>query len=275
MGHAAFDLAHDPTFYPVDDGMGEHTLETYIRILLLPLIDRYLAALGTPMFVGGNQFIYWVPGDARTCVAPDLYVIPALPQGATPSSIKTWETTPPSTPSFALEVVSGNKGKDYEVSPERYRDLGVKELIIHDPDFRIRRGKGARFQVYRWVKRKFTLVEATNADRVSSKALGCWLREVSHHGSLRLRLGVSAGGEALFPTTEEALEQALRTAEMGELIARQAKEEAVVAKEEAVAAKEEAVAAKEEAEARAKAAVAAVEAAERRIKELEAALRKK
>ena len=183
--------------------MGENTLELLIRELLRPLLARYL--LGhekPPPFVGGNQFIYWRQHEPTCSVAPDVYVLPGLAPDATPRSIKVWETG--RAPSFALEVVSLDKAKDYLRAPLRYDELGVKELVIFDPA-PAQREQGVCWQVYRRRARGgLGRVELSDEDRVFSRVLGCWLRAVPADGSVRLRLGIGEDGDELFPTMEEA-----------------------------------------------------------------------
>jgi Uma2 family endonuclease len=206
MSRAAGTLAkrHDPTIYPVSDDMGESTLELFVRLVLVPLLERYLAAQGLTAFVGSNQFIYWVQFEPTRSVAPDLYVVPGLASRTQFDSIKVWQDG--RVPSFALEVVSQNKLKDYVHAPERYDELGVRELVIYDPKASKRRGDGVTWQVYRRLaKRGFVQVEATQGDRVRSKELGCFLREArGPHGALELRLGVGPRGDELVPTEAEA-----------------------------------------------------------------------
>jgi Uma2 family endonuclease len=214
----------DPTIYPVSDDMGENTLETLIRVVLLPLLQRYLAERGTPMFVGSSQFIYWQQFNSARSLAPDIYTIPALPPDAEPTCIKTWELGPGGVPPFALEVVSGDKGKDYVLAPQRYDELGTRELVIYDPEFEHRRD-GRRFQVFRRLKgRGLTQVEATNDERVRSRVLGCSLVEVPEGSSVRLRLGVGKGGDELFPTALEAQRAATEAERAAKEAERAAKE---------------------------------------------------
>jgi hypothetical protein len=144
-------------------------------------------------------------------------------------------------------VVSQDWLKDYRDSPEPYAELGVRELMIFDPEWAERPSERLRWQVYRRLaKRGFVRVEANNGDRVRSKVLGCWLRAVGDDlDSLRLRLATGPQGEALVPTADEALalaEQRLRT-----------EREALARSEQARAAEAEARAAEAEARARAEA----------------------
>jgi len=233
--------SEDPTFYPVEQKMGEHSLQRLIVELLRPLVERWLRAQGKATFVGADQFIYWEQAQPTRSVAPDVYVLPGVPPGEDVQSWKVWETG--IVPSFALEVVSSKDWeKDYVEAPQRYKELGVAELIIFDPHPG-RNVHRVRWQRHRKLPRRgFVLIEASNADRISSHVLGCFLRAVGKGTDLRIRLATGRSGVDLFPTEEEA--------------ERAAKEEERAAKEAALAAKEEERAAKETALAR----VAALEA---------------
>lgn len=193
----------DPTYYPVERKMGEHTLQRWIVELLRPLIERWFAHLGKPRFVGADQFIYYRQHDATSVVAPDVYVMPGVKPGVLVPSWKVWETG--TVPSFALEVVSSDDPhKDYVEVQERYRDLGARELVIFDP-FCDKSPDRVRWQRWRRSeKRGFALVESTNADRLQSRALGCWLRVLGEGSEARLRLATGPNGEELFPTADEA-----------------------------------------------------------------------
>ncbi|WP_438015359.1 Uma2 family endonuclease [Sorangium sp. So ce315] len=223
----------DPTYYPVEKKVGEDSLQTWIVELLRPLIERWYSELGRPRFVGADQFIYYQQFDPSKVVAPDVYVLPGVAPGRRVRSWKVWETG--IAPSFALEVVSSEDPyKDYVDAPERYRELGVRELVIFDPDWERGRDR-VRWQRYRKLKtRGFVRVETTNADRIYARVLGCWLRVLGAGEQARLRLATGPEGEALFPTAAEA-ERAAKEAE------RAAKEAERAAKEAERAAKEAAL----------------------------------
>lgn len=198
MVNVAHDLA-DPTIYPVEDDVGEHEIQTYILELLRPLVERYLSARGIRAHAGSDQYIYWAQYEPTSCVAPDVYVLPGVPQDIAIDVWKVWERGV--IPSLALEVVGRDPHKDYELSPRRYADLGVKELIIFDP---FPSGDRRIFQVYRRLRGGFRLVESTDADRVRSRELGCFVRVVGGGAATRLRLALGRSGDELFPTGEEA-----------------------------------------------------------------------
>lgn len=191
----------DITVYPTEEKTGEDLLQRLIVEILRPLIEMWLAQRGVQALTGANQFIYFRRGDIRYRVAPDVFVLPGVQPDRRIRSWKTWEER--SVPSFVLEVVSGDVDKDYIDAPALYRELGVRELIIFDPDFEDERDR-FRFQVYRQVgKRGLVRVAVTNEDRVQSKVLGCWLRATGTVDATRLRLAVGAHGDDLVPTEAE------------------------------------------------------------------------
>src|SRR5690349_11637781 len=79
-------------------------------------------------FVGSDQFIYFEKGQISQRIAPDLYVLPGVPQVADVPSWKIWESG--IRPSFALEICSQNWRKDYITAPELHNQIGTEELII-------------------------------------------------------------------------------------------------------------------------------------------------
>ena len=192
----------DPTHYPVEDDVGEGIVHKLVAELLRPLVERWLDSLGTPTFVGSNQFIYWVQYAPTRRVDPDVYVLPGVAPGADIEIWKVWETG--IVPSFALEVVARDPTEAYELAPRRYAELGVRELVVFDPKFESAADR-CRWQVFRRVARRgFVLVERTNADRVRSKVLDAWLRVVGEGAAARVRVASGARGEVLFPTEAEA-----------------------------------------------------------------------
>lgn len=191
----------DAAIYPWEERVGEESLQRFILELLRPLVERWLAERGIRAFTGADQFIYYRKGDATERVAPDLYVLPGVRPGRRIKSWKVWQEGV--APTFALEVVSGEVDKDYIEAPARYREIGVRELILFDPDHEEDSGR-YRFQVFRQVgKRGLTRVLVTDEDRVLSKVLGCHVLVVGVGEAARLRLATGAHGERLFPLEAE------------------------------------------------------------------------
>lgn len=201
--------------YPLEERVGEDILQRWIVELLRPLVERWLAHSGSSesshaSFVGADQFIYYRQYDPKRSVAPDLYVLPGVAEGTRVRTWKTWETG--IVPSFALEVVSQGWEKDYRESPIRYAELGTSELVLYDPDWQSH-PDGVKFQRFlRGAENDgeggFGPPQRTQGDRIESRVLGCFLREVPTRRGLRLRLGVGSAGDELFPTAEEAERQA-------------------------------------------------------------------
>jgi Uma2 family endonuclease len=222
-------VAEDRTVYPIEDDMGEGSLQRFISELLRMLVERWLEAQGKRAFVGADQYFYWEQHNPRECVAPDVYVLPGVAPGTAMGAWKVWETG--CVPSFALEVVSQNVDKDYLTSPAKYGRLGAEELVVFDPDYVLSPTR-FRFQVFRKSKRGLVRVEATNADRVKSKILGCHLRAVGVGDNRRVRIGTGFNGETLLPTDAEAREQAEAEREQAEA----GREQAEAGREQAEAA---------------------------------------
>ena len=188
--------------YPTEDELGEESLQRFVAELLRPLIAAYLHERGLLAFTGADQFVYYKRGDAFSRVAPDVFVLPGVRPGRRIKSWKVWETG--IAPSLAIEIVSDDVDKDYLDGPPKYDSVGVQELIVFDPDYE-QSPERVLFQVFRRLPRRgLTRVEATNADRVRSKVLGCHLRTVGVGEDLRLRLSTGPTGDELFPTPEEA-----------------------------------------------------------------------
>jgi hypothetical protein len=224
----------DPTFYPIEEKVGEDILQRWIMELLRPLCERWLASRKVLALVGADQFIYYRQHAPTVRVSPDTYVLPGVRPDTRVSFWKTWETG--IVPSFAFEIVSKDWEKDYAESPVRYAELGVSELVIFDPAPE-RHPDGVVWQVFRRVgDRPLRQIEASQGDRVRSKVLGCFLLVVGSDDSLRVRLALGPRGDALFPTAEEA--------------ERAEKEAALVAKAAALAAADTAVAERDVALAR-------------------------
>jgi Uma2 family endonuclease len=229
--HAASARVREEALYPVEEKVGEDLIQRLIVELLRPLIARWYASLGEPKFVGADQFIYYKRGYPSKVVAPDVYDLPGVPPNQRIRSWQVWKTG--IVPDLAIEVVSSSDPyKDYADAPPRYAELGVKELVVFDPDYEPGSDR-VRWQRFRRLKRRgFVRVEHTNADRIQSRVLGCWLRVVGEGDAARLRLGTGPEGNDIFPTAEEAAQAAEVAAQVAKeaALARVAELEALLAK---------------------------------------------
>src|SRR5205814_47995 len=101
---------------------------------------------GQRVFIGADQFIYWQQFHPGKVVSPDVYVLPGVDPGIAFGCWKIWEDAV--VPSFALEIVSPNDWmKDYRENPGLYNELGVRELVVFDPDYALHRSDRVRWQV--------------------------------------------------------------------------------------------------------------------------------
>lgn len=278
----AFD--DDPTVYPDYEPVGRDHVEHQVVRFLEPVIIRHLAQRGTPHFVGSDAFFYWVKGDNKQSVSPDIYILPGVPANSHPRKFagskeeacwKTWIHHV--VPSFALEVKAWkNPRKDELQSPPRHDALGTKELIVFDPFHHRRRAPRKRFVVYRRdASGKLVIVQATNDDRVRSEDLDAFLVAEGEGDDALLRLALGPNGERLLPFESELVEMEARraneAAQRAQLEARRRHEEARRADEEARLRQEEARLRQEEAR-RADEATRVAQEAARRTAELEAEL---
>jgi Uma2 family endonuclease len=198
--------------YPEADHMGEHELQRLIAELLRPLLERWFSSRGETAHAGADQFFYWVEGDPTQRVAPDVYVVAGVAQDPPVASWKLWEMK--ARPSFAFEVVGHDIDKDYDDNPVLYSEMGVKELVLFDPHATPKSHRRLRWQVFRRVRgRGLVRVEVSSADRVRSKVLGCWLREIDVRGRPAVRLATGDEGDVIFPTDAEDAENARQQAE--------------------------------------------------------------
>jgi Uma2 family endonuclease len=225
-------VIEDRTVYPEEERVGEEMLQRWIMELFRPLLERYLRERGETCFVGADQFIYYRQFDPHARIAPDIYVLPGVAPNTNVRSWKVWQTG--IVPSFALEVTSLDWEKDYVNAPEHHQQLGTQELIVFDPHY-AKRGEGTRFQRFARQGDAFILAEHTDADRIRSQVLNCWLCSVGTAHDARLRIATLDTPSALFPTAEEAERQAKEAERQAKEAERQAKEAERQAKEAALA----------------------------------------
>ncbi|MEM1425052.1 MAG: Uma2 family endonuclease [Cyanobacteria bacterium P01_H01_bin.130] len=118
-------------FYPSEDGepLAESFLHLLAIITILQVLLRYLS--GQEAMVLSDQFLYYVEGDAKKRVAPDVMVIFGVPYGPR-DNYKIWEEG--QVPSVVFEVTSpSTKQQDLTTKRDLYEQLGVQEYWLFDP----------------------------------------------------------------------------------------------------------------------------------------------
>ena len=119
--------------YPECDGkpMSETPLHRRATIDATSPLEYFYRERGD-VYIGSNMFLYYVEGDPRRNVVPDVWVafgVPKLPER------RTWMTwLEGKGPDFVLEITSKSTKREDEVKKKAlYEELGVKEYWQFDP----------------------------------------------------------------------------------------------------------------------------------------------
>lgn len=129
---SAIPLQHDDDFYPSSDGkpMAESDLHRKEMMYLIEALEGWYED-APDVYVAGDLLLYYVRGDRRSVVAPDVFVVKGIPRGNR-KSYKLWEEK--KGPSFVIEVTSDST-RDVDLGRKRtlYEQWGVEEYFLHDP----------------------------------------------------------------------------------------------------------------------------------------------
>ncbi|HEX2574211.1 MAG TPA: Uma2 family endonuclease [Polyangia bacterium] len=255
-----------------EEDMGESVEQgEIIRTMLSSIGQLARERRWMKVYWGGDQFFAWVPNEPLVRVSPDIYLIDDPPSAPMPESWQTW-VPGHRPPRLAIEVVSRDRKKDYEVGPFKYSQLGVRELVIFDPNLvhGPKLPQRIPLQLYRRSAAAAFLRVYAGPGPVHSAELDAYLVIRREAGALRLRLARDAAGQDLVPTAEEYA--------LSEAAARRKAEERAAAQEDARRKAEKRAAAQEDARHKAEERAAAQEdarrKAEERVRELEEMLEK-
>ena len=180
--------------YPESDGqpMGETELHREEMTYLIQALQSWYQE-APDVHVGGNLFLYYVQGDPRGVVSPDVYVTKGIPKGLR-RIYKLWEEKKP--PSLVIEVTSDStRDEDLRKKKGIYEKLGVEEYLLFDPlgDY-----LEPRLQGYRLVSRRYQPLSLESDGSLTSRTIGLKLLPEGH----RLRLIDPATGELLLSDQE-------------------------------------------------------------------------
>ncbi|HEY7425747.1 MAG TPA: Uma2 family endonuclease, partial [Gemmataceae bacterium] len=123
--------------YPDSDGrpMGETPLHADNLAYLVYML-RLWYEHNPQVFIAGNMFLYYVPGDHWKHLSPDVFVVHGIPKHTEPERRRylVWEEGG-KVPDVAIELTSeSTRGEDINDKMTLYRDpLGVKEYFLFDP----------------------------------------------------------------------------------------------------------------------------------------------
>jgi len=119
-------------YYPETDGepMAESDFQRNPLIYAVKALDIYFARQ-PDVYVSGNLLLYYVEGNPKKAVAPDVFVVFGVPKKLRPI-YKVWEEG--KGPDVVIEITSKTtRQRDEEDKPTIYRDMGVHEYFQYDP----------------------------------------------------------------------------------------------------------------------------------------------
>ncbi|HEY1536174.1 MAG TPA: Uma2 family endonuclease [Polyangiaceae bacterium] len=195
--------AEQEPYFPAYAEMPESKRHLEQRTLLYELLKL---AFGDRAAIGCDQFVYFEPTDPRVCLAPDAFVCLGEVNDLFPSW-KVWERA---APQVAVEIVSESdeRARGWDAKLERYRRLGVTELVRFD-------SVAADQPIRIWERVGDELLERQVAEaRAASRVLpGFWLAIEQPGVGLALRLSHDEQGAELFLTEAEEAERRIQELE--------------------------------------------------------------
>jgi Uma2 family endonuclease len=191
--------------------MAETQAHGQVMIDLMHALGRRYAEV-PDVYVWGNMLLYYVEGDPRACLAPDLFLVKGVDKHVR-RTYKLWEEG--RVPSLAIEVTSrSTRAEDTKLKKGVYERLGVDEYFLFDP---FGEYLEPRLQGYRLADGRYRALALSMDGSLSSRETGLDL--VPEGPRLRLRDAVSG---AILPWADEEARRADQ-----EKLAREAAEERV------------------------------------------------
>ena len=204
----AIPLQRDDVYYPESDGqpMAETDLHRDEMVDLIHALKRRYRDV-PDVYVTGNLFFYYLQGDPRAVVAPDLFLVKGVAKGQR-RTYKLWQEG--QVPSLVIEITSDStRHEDLSKKKLCYERLGIEEYFLHDPYQDYLR---PALQGFRWVEGRYQRIEPELGGSLRSLTTGLLLRIEG----LRLRLVDAVNGEPLLWDEEIADElERLRRGQTG------------------------------------------------------------
>jgi Uma2 family endonuclease len=119
-------------FYPETDGkpMGETDVHIKQILNLLFTLSRFYHD-DSRVYVAADLLLYYVEGDPKEFVVPDVFVVKGVPKGDR-RVYKVWEEG--RAPDVVFEITSAStRREDLGSKKVLYADLGVTEYFVFDP----------------------------------------------------------------------------------------------------------------------------------------------
>ncbi|MBD2151041.1 Uma2 family endonuclease [Pseudanabaena sp. FACHB-1277] len=117
--------------YPCSDGEPLAETQQHVLAILMTLALLRLYLQNQPAVVFADQFLYYIEGNSKARVAPDVMVVFDIEKRLY-GNYKIWEGQ--QTPAIIIEVTSaGTKDTDWNFKKTLYEQLGVTEYWLFDP----------------------------------------------------------------------------------------------------------------------------------------------
>jgi Uma2 family endonuclease len=192
-------VASENANYPTSDGrpMAETDYHRDLMAVLIAMLQAWFA--GNPrVYVSGNLLLFYVPGNKRKHLSPDVFVVKGVAKHPRLNYL-VWQEG--KGPDFVIELTSSSTRKeDVDKKFKLYRDvLKVQEYFLFDPlgDY-----LKPRLQSYRLHEGEYVPIPPVDG-RFPSEVIGLHLEQ---HGS-ELKLYDPAAGKWLL-TPDERIAQA-------------------------------------------------------------------
>ena len=188
-------LAYEEPEYPESDG--QPVAETQFHYdeltdLVKPLEGHFEA--DPDVWVAGNLFVYYVKGEPKAVVAPDVLVVRGVEKKKRRKYLL-WEEKVP--PCFVVELTSkSTRHEDTGRKKQKYAQLGVEELFLFDV---LGEYLYPRFQGFRLMGGRYHEMRPLPDGSLHSRTLGLKLQPEGQ----ALRLIDVATGEALLRIDKE------------------------------------------------------------------------
>jgi Uma2 family endonuclease len=185
----------EPLFFPVDEEMPGTRRHLEVRTALYQSLK---AAFRETAVLGSEQFVFWDPTDPKARCAPDVM----LRLGERDAPFDSWKVWERGAPHLAIEIISAadSTDKPWAAKLERYRKVGVRELVSFDPD-----DPDAPLRIWDFVDGDLIERDPAAPEFRACGVLGAhWCVRPEPEIGLTLRLARDPDGRDLFSTHEEA-----------------------------------------------------------------------
>jgi Uma2 family endonuclease len=198
-GELRYVSAPVPVHFPEHEQVPESKRHFRLRTLLYEFLALAFADGAT---IGSDQFMYWDPTDPKACLAPDAFVRLGEPDHL----FRSWKVWERGAPQLAIEVISDSdeRDSDWDAKLQRYRRVGVQELIRFDPET----AEPARIlRIWDAVEGDLAEREVTTSAAASRVLPGYWIVVSDTNLGPTLRLSRDALGVNLYQTPSERMHQ--------------------------------------------------------------------